>query len=300
MYMVMMLFALTSNFSIAATSVCIVLGALVMLAQKISTGSLPDMDKGLVKMVGIYCILQIVAALLSANPGESLGEVWGIIYRVSPLFMGIGYLQTRRRMAWILVAFAVSVFVCDAMGAYQLVAWDGYTPVGPSTNTAFYTTHLLMAIPIFYLMCHQDEGVFARRTIPAFMMVFSIVMYAVATLGDFGDWSAMSLWQIVLEQSSFVKIFAQSGIIGLAAFVLLQGYILYRLVRLYQAEKSISRSVNTVSYGLIGIWILAGIHLEGLTESSMLQISIMREYWLLMGLLLAAGKMKLLEAGKIE
>ncbi|MDD3115432.1 MAG: hypothetical protein PHQ44_06835 [Anaerovibrio sp.] len=297
MYIVMMLFALTSNFSIAATSVCIVLGVLVMLAQKICTGSLPDMDKGLVKMVGIYCVLQVLAALTSANPGETLGELWGTIYRLSPLFMGIGYLQTRRRMAWILVAFAVSVFVCDAMGAYQLVAWENYAPVGTTNDTAFYAAHLLMAIPIFYLMCRQDEGIFARRTIPAFMLVFSMVMYAVVS---WGDWSWHMSWEAVLEQSSFVKIFMESGFIGLAAFVMLQGYILYRLVKLYQAEKSLSRSVNTVSYGMIGIWILAGIHLEGMTETSMLQVPIMREYWLLMGLLLAAGKLKLLEAGKVE
>ena len=133
MYIVMMLFALTSNVSIAATSVCIVLGALVMIAQKVCTGSLPDMDKGLVKIVAVYCVLQVVAALMAPDPADSLGEVWGIIYRLSPLFMGIGYLQTRRRMAWILVAFAVSVLVCDAMGAYQLVVWDDYAPVGASS-----------------------------------------------------------------------------------------------------------------------------------------------------------------------
>lgn len=297
MYIVMMLFALTSNVSIAATSVCIVLGALVVLAQKLCTGSLPDMDKGLVKVVGLYCIMQVIAALVAPNPGERLGEVWGIIYRLSPLFMGIGYLQTRRRMAWILVAFAVSVLVCDAIGAYQLVVWENNAPKGAITSASFYATHLLMAMPIFYLMCRQDEGVFANRRIPGFMLVISLVMYAIVS---WHDWGGSGTWQSVLQQSSFVKIFLESGFVGVASFVMLQGYILYRLVRLYQAEKSISRSVNTASYGLIGILILAGIHFEGMMESSMLQVSVMREYWLLMGLLLAAGKMRLLEAGKVE
>lgn len=297
MYIVMMLFALTSNVSIAATSVCIVLGALVVIAQKLMTGSLPDMDKGLIKVVGIYCVLQVVAALLAADPVDSLGEVWGTVYRISPLFMGIGYLQTRRRMAWILVAFAVSVLVCDVMGAYQLVAWEGYTPMGVTNDASYYATHLLMAIPIFYLMCRQDEGVFAKPTIPGFLLVFSIIMYVVVSLQDGGfQWS----WVDILQHGSFMKIYLESGFVGLASFVLLQVYILYRLVRLYQAEKSLSRSVNTASYGMIGIWILAGVHLEGMTESSILQISVMREYWLLMGLLLAAGKMRLLEAGKYE
>ena len=186
MYLVMMLFALTSNLSIAATSICIVLGAILVIAQRICTGSLPDMDKGLVKMVGIYCVLQVVAALLTPNVSESLEEVWGIVYRISPLFMGLGYLQTRRRMAWILVAFAVSVFVGDAMGAYQLIAWDDFSPTGASNQSAFYATHLLMALPIFYLMCRQDEGVLAKKTVPGFLLVFSLIMYGVVS---WGDWS---------------------------------------------------------------------------------------------------------------
>ena len=297
MYLVMMLFALTSNLSIAATSVCIVLGAILVIAQRICTGSLPDMYKGLVKMVGIYCVLQIVAALMAPDVPKSLEEVWGTVYRISPLFMGLGYLQTRRRMAWILVAFAVSVFVGDAMGAYQLIAWDDFSPTGASNQSAFYATHLLMALPIFYLMCRQDEGVLAKKTVPGFLLVFSLLMYGVVS---WGDWSMPTSLDMVWKQSSFSKILLETGPVGLFSFLLLQGYILYRLVRLYQAEKSISHSVNTASYGMIGIWILAGIHLEGMLESSILQVSIMREYWLLMGLLLAAGKMKLLEAGKIE
>lgn len=297
MYLVMMLFALTSNLSIAATSVCIVLGAILVIAQRICTGSLPYMDKGLVKMVGIYCVLQIVAALMAPDVPKSLEEVWGTVYRISPLFMGLGYLQTRRRMAWILVAFAVSVFVGDAMGAYQLIAWDDFSPTGASNQSAFYATHLLMALPIFYLMCRQDEGVLAKKTVPGFLLVFSLLMYGVVS---WGDWSMPTSLDMVWKQSSFSKILLETGPVGLFSFLLLQGYILYRLVRLYQAEKSISHSVNTASYGMIGIWILAGIHLEGMLESSILQVSIMREYWLLMGLLLAAGKMKLLEAGKIE
>jgi len=297
MYIVMMLFALTSNLSIAATSVCIVLGVLLMLVQRICTGKFPDMDRGLVKVVGIYCLLQVMATLLSGDFGGSLGNLWGSIYIISPLFMGLGYLQTRRRMAWIMIAFAVSVFVGDAMGAYQLIFWDDFSPTGTSNQSSFYATHLLMALPIFYLMCRPDETVLAGKKLPAFLLVFSLVMYGAVTLGD---WSGQVSWQAVFSQNSFNKILMESGLLGLLSFLMLQGYVLYCLVRLYQAEKSISRSVNTASYGMIGIWILAGIHLEGMLESSILQVSIMREYWLLMGLLLAAGKMRLLEAGKIE
>ncbi len=46
-------------------------------------------------------------------------------------------------------------------------------------------------------------------------------------------------------------------------------------------------------YGLIGILIFMGIQLEGLTDTNMNQVPIMREYWLLMGTLLAAGGMEI-------
>lgn len=88
--------------------------------------------------------------------------------------------------------------------------------------------------------------------------------------------------------------------IGLCSYIMLHGYVLYRLVKLYQAEQSLKRSVNTVSYGMIGILILIGLQLAGIFNNNMAQVSVVREYWLLMGLLLAGGKLKLLEAGKVE
>ena len=39
---------------------------------------------------------------------------------------------------------------------------------------------------------------------------------------------------------------------------------------------------------------------EDITSEDITTNSVMREYWLLIGLLLAAGKMRLLEAGKME
>lgn len=349
MYIVMMLFALTSNFSIAATSICIVLGALVMVTQKMVTGSLPDMDKGLVKAVGLFCVLQLIAAAMSANPNDRLGEMWGVIYRFSPLFMGIGYLQTRRRLAWILVAFAVSVLVADVVGAYQLVALGDDSPNGTSNASSFYVSHLLMAMPIFYLMCRQDEVVFSKRTIPAFMLLFSLMMYLAS--GSVDGWGVFAVVMIVLilletqyrkqllaacvvlglicgglvwiepanlnpvanewnllhasasyalSKGNFVLYLTEGGMIGLCSYIMLHGYVLYRLVKLYQAEQSLKRSVNTVSYGMIGILILIGLQLAGIFNNNMAQVSVVREYWLLMGLLLAGGKLKLLEAGKVE
>ena len=45
-----------------------------------------------------------------------------------------------------------------------------------------------------------------------------------------------------------------------------------------------------LSYALIGILIFIGIHIEGMTDTNINQVPIMREYWLLLGTLLVGGR----------
>lgn len=88
--------------------------------------------------------------------------------------------------------------------------------------------------------------------------------------------------------NNLLKMLTEGGMVGLAAFLLLHGYILYRLGRLYGQE----RKFMEASYALAGILIFVGIQIEGLTDTNINQVPIMREYWLLMGTLLVAGKLE--------
>ena len=87
--------------------------------------------------------------------------------------------------------------------------------------------------------------------------------------------------------NNFLQHLAEGGIFGAAAFLILHGYLLCRLWRQFRME----RKKGLPSYALMGLLIFAGIHLEGLTDTNVNQVSIGREYCLLMGLILAAGKM---------
>lgn len=91
--------------------------------------------------------------------------------------------------------------------------------------------------------------------------------------------------------NNFFKFLAEGGVVGITAFLLLHGYFLYRMILLYRKEKNI----DSVSCGMIGILIFLGLHLEGMTDTNANQVPIMREYWFLMGLLLAWGNIKLLK-----
>ena len=79
---------------------------------------------------------------------------------------------------------------------------------------------------------------------------------------------------------------SEGGLIGLIAFVMLHGYFFKRLYSLYKIESD----KMILSSGLIGFLILLGLQLEGLTDTNMNQVPIMREYWFLIGMLLISGK----------
>ena len=85
--------------------------------------------------------------------------------------------------------------------------------------------------------------------------------------------------------NNILKMAAEGGVVGLAAYLFLHGYILYRLVCQYRKERWMK-----LSYALIGILIFVGIHIEGMTDTNINQVPIMREYWLLMGILLVGGR----------
>lgn len=84
--------------------------------------------------------------------------------------------------------------------------------------------------------------------------------------------------------------------IGIAAFIMLYGFFAYKFWMLYRKEKAMAK----LSYGMIGLLIMIGIQAEGLTDTNLTQVPIMREFWFLMGLLFASGKMELEERNQHE
>ena len=86
--------------------------------------------------------------------------------------------------------------------------------------------------------------------------------------------------------NNILKVTSEGGAIGFMAFMILHGYFFYRLYKLYESE----RGKMELSYGLTGLLILTALQLEGITDTNMNQVPIMREYWLLIGMFLIASK----------
>lgn len=85
--------------------------------------------------------------------------------------------------------------------------------------------------------------------------------------------------------NNFLFVLSEGGIIGLVSFVGLYAYLFRRFFLQYQREDSMKFSA-----GLTLLLILAALHLEGLTDTNLNQVKLMREFWILAGSLIAANK----------
>ena len=82
--------------------------------------------------------------------------------------------------------------------------------------------------------------------------------------------------------NNFLHRASEGGLMGLAAFIGLYAYFFWKFFTQYRREKI------PFGAGMTAILILAGLQLEGLTDTNMNQVPIMREFWLLAGTLIAA------------
>ena len=83
--------------------------------------------------------------------------------------------------------------------------------------------------------------------------------------------------------NNLLKVASEGGMIGLAAFIGLYAYFFWKFFTQSRREKFLG-----IGAGLTAFLMLAGLQLEGLTDTNMNQVPIMREFWLLAGTLIAA------------
>lgn len=83
--------------------------------------------------------------------------------------------------------------------------------------------------------------------------------------------------------NNFLHRAAEGGLIGLASFIGLYVYFFWKFFIQLRREKNFAFGA-----GMTAFLILAGLQLEGLTDTNMNQVPIMREFWLLAGTMIAA------------
>ena len=85
--------------------------------------------------------------------------------------------------------------------------------------------------------------------------------------------------------NNFLFALSEGGLIGLASFIFLYAYLFRRFFLQYKRENFMKFSA-----GLTLLLILIALHLEGLTDTNLNQVKIMREFLVIAGSLIAANK----------
>ncbi|MBE8953493.1 MAG: O-antigen ligase family protein [Quinella sp. 1Q7] len=83
--------------------------------------------------------------------------------------------------------------------------------------------------------------------------------------------------------NNFLHRASEGGLIGLLSFVGLYAYFFWKFFRQFRRERRFAFGA-----GMTAFMILAALQLEGLTDTNMNQVPIMREFWLIAGTMLAA------------
>lgn len=84
----------------------------------------------------------------------------------------------------------------------------------------------------------------------------------------------------------FLKVLSEEGLLGMLGFFLLHGYFLLRFYRLHRA----AHGQGAFTFGMMGMLTLVGLLLEGMTDTNMNQVPIMREYWIIAGMTLTSAR----------
>ena len=85
--------------------------------------------------------------------------------------------------------------------------------------------------------------------------------------------------------NNFLFALSEGGLIGLASFIFLYAYFFRRFFLQYKRE-----SAMKFSAGLTLFIILLALHLEGLTDTNLNQVKLMREFWVIAGSLMTANR----------
>lgn len=88
--------------------------------------------------------------------------------------------------------------------------------------------------------------------------------------------------------NNLLKVLSERGLVGIAGFLLVHGFVLLQLYRAFRWAKN----PNAYMFAFAAILVFVGVQMEGLTDTNLQISQIARTYWFLLGLCLAAGKMK--------
>lgn len=88
--------------------------------------------------------------------------------------------------------------------------------------------------------------------------------------------------------NNLLKVLSERGLVGIAGFLLVHGFVLLQLYRAFRRAKN----PNAYMFAFAAILVFVGVQMEGLTDTNLQISQIARTYWFLLGLCFAAAQME--------
>ena len=88
--------------------------------------------------------------------------------------------------------------------------------------------------------------------------------------------------------NNLLKVLSERGLVGIAGFLLVHGFVLLQLYRAFRRAKN----PNAYMFAFADILVFVGVQMEGLTDTNLQISQIARTYWFLLGLCFAAAQME--------
>ena len=147
-YILLAIFIFTVHISTAASSTLIALMIAAAIFRYFKYKEIPQIDKKLVCIFAVYFALQILVAILSLDPKNSIGEVMGEFYRVLLLFFAMVYIKNFKQLKVILLSFLFASLLNDAAGIFQSVVLSGGRAWGLTHWFTMFASVLLIQFPV--------------------------------------------------------------------------------------------------------------------------------------------------------
>ena len=147
-YILLAIFIFTVHISTAASSTLIALMIATAIFRYFKYKEIPQVDKELVCIFAVYFALQILVAILSLDPKNSIGEVMGEFYRILLLFFAMVYIKNFKQLKVILLSFLFASLLNDAAGIFQSVVLSGGRAWGLTHWFTMFASVLLIQFPV--------------------------------------------------------------------------------------------------------------------------------------------------------
>ena len=188
-YYVLLLYALASSISIAVANIAISLATLLAIVRHIKEPLAMNIDKGLVKAIGVFLLAVFISAIFAYKPIVGFDRLWAYTYRMFPLILAMMFIRNKEQMIKVLIIMGASIFIADSYAIWQGVHGN-YRANAFSGHYMVLAGCLIQMIPLLLIVGLENEFISTNIKI---YFISTVLISGIALIynGTRGAWIAV-------------------------------------------------------------------------------------------------------------